>query len=118
MDSVTLLAEARKAGLEVTTDGERLIVRGPKQAEPVARQLLAHKAEVMAVLQEAPVDACATPAPLGKVGRHGAPCPQCGDTWQWPTTAGAWVCSWCFVGDPQTAPRFADDGTLLSACAH
>ena len=70
MDSVALLDVARKVGLQVTTDGQRLIVRGPKQAEPLARQLLAQKAEVMALLTADQ----STPAPLGHVGRHGAPC--------------------------------------------
>ena len=70
MDSIALLDVARKVGLQVTTDGQRLIVRGPKQAEPLARQLLAQKAEVMALLTADQ----STPAPLGHVGRHGAPC--------------------------------------------
>lgn len=44
------------------------------------------------------------------VGKHGPPCPTCGDTWQWPTYADAllqegikdkrrivYVCATCFV---------------------
>ena len=50
MDSVKLLRCAHEAGLTVRADGDRLVVRGPKSAEPVARDLLAHKAEIMRAL--------------------------------------------------------------------
>jgi hypothetical protein len=94
-----------------------------------------HKADLLALLRPAPVspaetDVAAVPvasdagpapveteasSPRGQVGRHGMPCPQCGDTWQWPTTSGVWVCSWCVCGNATTAPRFDKDGHLLSA---
>lgn len=45
-----LLREARAAGLTVHADGPRLTVRGPKTQEPLARELLAHKAAVLAAL--------------------------------------------------------------------
>jgi hypothetical protein len=51
MDSMTLLAEARTAGIQVLADGDRLVVRGPRAAEALARRLLEHKAEVLARLQ-------------------------------------------------------------------
>src|SRR3954451_8448148 len=50
MDGVTLLRRARGAGLGVTAEGEKLVIRGPKRAEPVARLLIAHKPKVMAAL--------------------------------------------------------------------
>ncbi len=50
MDAVTLLTRARAAGLSVTADGDRLVVRGPKDCAPIAEELLANKAEVMALL--------------------------------------------------------------------
>ena len=50
MDGLTLLREARAAGLTVAADGARLCIRGPRQAEAVARRLLAHKAAVLAAL--------------------------------------------------------------------
>jgi hypothetical protein len=53
MDQMMLLDEARAAGLSVAIDGDKLVVRGPRLAEPVARRLLAHKSEVMAVLASA-----------------------------------------------------------------
>lgn len=54
MGGVKLLEEARAAGLKVRAEGDRLIVRGPKSAEPVAKALLAKKAEVLALLHRQP----------------------------------------------------------------
>ena len=54
MDIVTLLlAEARTAGLTVTGDGDRLVIRGPRKAEVLARRLLDEKAAVLAALRPA-----------------------------------------------------------------
>ena len=50
MDGVTLLDQARAAGLAVAVRGDRLIVRGPRRAETVAKLLLANKPAVMAAL--------------------------------------------------------------------
>src|SRR6266540_5032060 len=50
MDGLTLLAEARTAGLEVHAKGDRLVVRGPKFAEPLALRLIEHKAELLPLL--------------------------------------------------------------------
>ena len=50
MDGVMLLREARRAGLSVTTDGSRVLVRGPRRLEPVAQRLLAAKPAVLRVL--------------------------------------------------------------------
>ncbi len=47
MDGLTLLDEATAAGLSVRVDGGRLVVRGPRRAEPLARRLLANKALVL-----------------------------------------------------------------------
>ena len=51
MVGVTLLAEARGAGLEVRAESERLIVRGPSSAESLARRLLDSKPAVLAELE-------------------------------------------------------------------
>lgn len=51
MVGLTLLHEARRAGLRVRTEGGRLIVRGPRSQEALARRLLEHKAEVLAALE-------------------------------------------------------------------
>lgn len=52
MDAVTLIRDARRAGLVVSKRGERLVVRGPRRLEPVAEHLLDHKPEVLQVLAE------------------------------------------------------------------
>ena len=52
MDRVTVvLAEAREAGLTVRADADLLVVRGPKSQELLARQLLAQKPQVLALLK-------------------------------------------------------------------
>jgi hypothetical protein len=50
MDGLNLLARARDAGLRVQADGDKLLIRGPKRAEPVVRLLAEHKPEVLAAL--------------------------------------------------------------------
>ena len=54
MDGLTLLRKAWAAGLAVQADGERLRIRGPRQAEPIAQQLIAHKAAVLSALTAKP----------------------------------------------------------------
>ena len=54
MDGLTLLSEAGAAGLTVLAAGDRLVIRGAKSADAVARQLLAHKAVVLAALSRKP----------------------------------------------------------------
>jgi hypothetical protein len=51
MDCLTLLVEARAAGLTLTVEGERLTLRGPKTAESLARRLLARKDEILALAE-------------------------------------------------------------------
>ena len=46
-----LLDEARSAGLALRVNGGRLVIRGPKKAGPVAKRVLAHKAEIMLIFQ-------------------------------------------------------------------
>jgi hypothetical protein len=53
MDGLTLLQQARAAGLAVRAEGDRLCVRGPRRAEALARLLLDHKAQVLAALAPA-----------------------------------------------------------------
>jgi hypothetical protein len=50
VDGVTLLRRARDAGLRVEAAGDKLLIRGPKQAEPIVKLLAEHKAEVVAAL--------------------------------------------------------------------
>jgi hypothetical protein len=43
MDGLTLLHRARDAGLTVAAADGKLVIRGPRRAEPVALMLLDHK---------------------------------------------------------------------------
>ena len=45
-----MLAEARAAGLSVWREGDRLYVKGPKQAEEFAKRLIAEKEAVFCLL--------------------------------------------------------------------
>src|SRR5262245_65192722 len=60
MDGLTLLEQARSAGLTVIVQGDKLVIRGPRRAGPLAEQLLAHKGEVLDALTAEAV----TPADL------------------------------------------------------
>lgn len=51
MDSLTLLLAARRVGLGVHVKGEKLVVRGGRSQEQLARMLLARKQEVLAALR-------------------------------------------------------------------
>jgi hypothetical protein len=53
MEVLTLLRKAREAGLTVSTEGNSLVIRGPRRAEPVVLQLAEKKAEVLAALARA-----------------------------------------------------------------
>jgi pimeloyl-ACP methyl ester carboxylesterase len=78
MDGLSLLVEARKAGLSVHIEGDKLVVRGPKVAAPIAQRLLANKAQVMAALSAGP-----------------APCSVCGCAFGWRTSSGRVACCVC-----------------------
>jgi hypothetical protein len=58
VDGLTLLAEARAAGLTLTADHDRLIIRGPRRSADLAARLLANKALVLMAMA-----ASATAAP-------------------------------------------------------
>lgn len=63
MDGLTLLYEATAAGLTVRVDGDRLVIRGPKVADAVARRLLEHKPEVVAALGQSGSTSTELPKP-------------------------------------------------------
>jgi hypothetical protein len=56
MDALTILRRAQEVGLRIETAGDKLLVRGPKRAEPVVRLLAEHKVEVLAALAAADQD--------------------------------------------------------------
>ena len=57
MDALALLRQAVEAGLRIEPVGDKLMVRGPKNAAPVVRLLAEHKAEVLAALANTTEDA-------------------------------------------------------------
>ena len=64
MDALTLLRTAREAGLSIEPAGDKLMVRGPKHAEPVVKLLAEHKVEVLAALAKVAREAeLLSPAP-------------------------------------------------------
>ena len=50
MDGLTLLAEARAAGLAVRAEAGRLVIDGPRSAAALAERLIAAKPAVLAAL--------------------------------------------------------------------
>lgn len=50
MDGVTLLNQAKAAGLRVRAVGDKIVINGPKRLEPLALKLLANKPMVMNAL--------------------------------------------------------------------
>jgi hypothetical protein len=72
-DALTILIEARASGLEVRTEPGRLVVRGPRALETVARRLLERKIEVSALLAAEDADvAWRVEAMRPQVPRRGA----------------------------------------------
>ena len=47
-----LLSEAATAGLLVLPNGEHLLVKGPRRAEPLAKRVLEHKYLLLPLLEE------------------------------------------------------------------
>jgi hypothetical protein len=62
MDGMTLLKQARSAGLTVLFQGDKLVIRGPRRAGPLAEQLLAYKHRIIEALTAASVTAAELPA--------------------------------------------------------
>ena len=50
MEALALLDRAHAAGLVVSVDGDMLVIRGPRSAEALARDLLEHKVEILSLL--------------------------------------------------------------------
>jgi hypothetical protein len=106
MECVTMLLEqAQAAGLEVHADGDRLVVRGPQSAEALARQLLAHKGDLMRLLAAPPPDVIAS-----------EPCDVCGSRERWQWLDGRELCRPCVVLDvvPMTLASTIRERTLSS----
>lgn len=51
MDALTLIRQAEAAGLTLEAQGDKMIVRGPKSAEPIVRRLAEHKPAILQALE-------------------------------------------------------------------
>jgi len=58
MDAMTLLREAREAGLKIAVVGDSLEIVGPKSAAPIVERIRQHKPEVLAALGAPCCPAC------------------------------------------------------------
>ena len=63
MDALALLHRAQEVGLRIEPLGDKLLIRGPKRAEPVVKLLAKHKAEVLAVLGHTVHESALAPVP-------------------------------------------------------
>lgn len=123
MDCLRLLSEALAAGLTVLVNGERLVVRGPRSAEVMARRLLEYKVEVMRALAAPaatykptvadPVVYQADPGDRDEVLEVLAPCPTCGSLDLWQTIAGNWRCQHCEAAALRRSRSLADKAARL-----
>ncbi len=101
MDVLTLLAEARAAGLRITAERDRLVVTGPRTAAAMVRLLAEHKNDVLAALSVSAVGT--TPANTEKNGSsadaddecEAFACESCGAAIGWRTGAGTVACWGC-----------------------
>lgn len=50
MEDLTTLREAQNAGLRITVDGDKLVLRGPRPPDDLARRLLEAKPALLAIL--------------------------------------------------------------------
>ena len=122
MVGLIILKEAQAVGLTVMADGERLVIRGPKSGEEIARKLLDHKADVLDAITKDPLAGTLFEGPweqnINNLGiayweRPGIehfedikppdPCPKCNSLELWQNVLGDWKCMIC--NPPTTALR-------------
>jgi hypothetical protein len=142
MDGLTLLSEGRAAGLTILADGGRLVIRGPRSAESVARRLLDHKTDVLATLAAVssggPGDAAdrepfaawvrrpdahgrmgweapdlPEAVPLDALPLPGLACPRCGSLESWQDALGRQRCGHCEGDTLGRALKLAERATRL-----
>src|SRR5436190_10041364 len=100
-----MLARARAAGLDIQPDGSDLVVRGPAEVELLARELLDHKALVLATLDRE--EEC----------RQHEQAVHRGEAVDWSLEDGALVCSTCRPGPGAGhTPAGESRDVVLPAC--
>ncbi len=101
MDSLTMLQEAWSAGLIVVANGDRLVVRGPRSAEAIARRLIENKPEIMAALTARDARTTTGNQPEDAVegfetfAEFGDPCQKCDSLEKWWGIVGRPHCQHC-----------------------
>lgn len=128
MGSLMILQRAREAGLEVRARGDRLVVRGPRKLEALARVLLDHKTEVLRELARGGPSHHSATRPRGGVpleelfpdlrgeGDPPSSCWACHSRSWWRLvhrrSCGPWVCERCHPPQVGEAPieRFNREG--------
>ena len=118
MDGLTLLQEALAAGLMVLADGDRLVIRGPKSADAVARRLLAHKAVVRAALAAGNGNTNPTISdvvPFDDLPLPGPACPRCGSLEEWIDLLGGRHCGICEANTLNKARAIGRTGSPVAA---
>jgi hypothetical protein len=106
MDFMKLIYEAQVAGLTLRADADKLVIRGPRSAEAIVAQLMAHKDEILAIVRTS----ChlspkprSTPTNLkdtetrrrNSPADEAAPCRRCGSALGWRTADGRVACAEC-----------------------
>jgi hypothetical protein len=100
MDVVGLLRRAAEAGLAVTTEGDRLVVRGPRAAESLAQELIRNKPAVMAALSRVNGADVNYDDTVELDWTNVTPCKRCESLELWWNGNGEARCMWC---EPPTA---------------
>jgi hypothetical protein len=124
VDGLNLLLEAGAAGLTVMADGDRLVIRGPKSADTVARRLLARKAVVLAALSAGngnttPVNpekhsgSVDSSCPWDEATEPGPACPVCGSLESWQDALGRERCGVCEADALAKALQLAERAARL-----
>lgn len=99
MDGLMLLKEARAAGLAVRIDGDKLVIRGPRTAEAIAKRLLENKTVVMEALTQVGVQHSRATV---------RPCPRCRRSQLWLSIYGVEVCGECHPPAPGALLRWLE----------
>ncbi len=110
MGCLSLIQQARVAGLTVEAERDRLLIRGPRRLDALAQQLIANKVEVLAEIRRLDIqvasDSCddgghaelppPDPPDLETIDAGTLePCPLCNSLELWQDGKGNWRCQHC-----------------------
>jgi hypothetical protein len=120
MDATELLKELEKRDIVPWEEAGRLRLRARRGSltDDLRRRIHEHKEGLVEILRAespSPEPAAAPLLPEGRIGEHREPCPDCGNTWSWPTVSGetgelGWACARCLVSRSQPIHFIPEDG--------